>query len=46
MQWIAFLVAASLFLGLRQRMQGGSTRVTLLLVVGFALGGLYLFTLR
>jgi len=43
---IAFLVAAAMVLGLSRRVLGGSTRVTLAVVVAAALAGLYVTELR
>jgi hypothetical protein len=46
MQWIVFLVAVAMLLGLSKRVLGGSTRMSLIVVVSAALGGLFLITLR
>lgn len=46
MEWIAFLVAAALVLGLSDRVLGGSTRMTLVVVVAAGLLGLFVFKLR
>lgn len=46
MQAIGFLLVASALLGLSQRVLGGSTRMTLLVVVAGALVVLYVTTLR
>jgi hypothetical protein len=46
MELIAFLVAAALILGLSDRILGGSTRMTLVVVVAAALLGLFVVKLR
>ncbi len=46
MNVIAFLVAASMVVGLSRRVMGGSTRMTLAVVVAVALAGLYVTELR
>jgi hypothetical protein len=43
---IAFLVAASMVVGLSRRLLGGSTRMTLVVIVAAALTGLYVTELR
>jgi hypothetical protein len=40
--WIAAMVAAFMFLGLRRRTTGGSTHMTMLMVILCALGAAYL----
>lgn len=45
MEWIAVLVAAFLFLGLRDRTHGGSTHVTILVVTALTLGFVFFFRL-
>jgi len=44
--WIPFLVGAGMVLGLSRRLLGGSTRMTLLVVVVVAIVGLYVTDLR
>jgi hypothetical protein len=44
--WIVFLVAGAMVLGLSKRLLGGSTRMTLAMVVATALAGLYVTQLR
>lgn len=46
MEWIAFLVAVALVLGLSDRVLRGSTRMTLVVVVGATLLGLFVVKLR
>lgn len=46
MELIAFLVAAALVLGLSDRILGGSTRMTLVVVVAVGLVGLFVLKLR
>lgn len=46
MNCFGFMLAAAMLLGLSRRMLGGSTRMTLLVVVAVALTGLYVTTLR
>jgi len=43
---IAFLIGAAMVLGLSKRVLGGSTRMTLAVVVAAALVGLYVTELR
>jgi hypothetical protein len=46
MNWIVFLVACAMVLGLSNRVLRGSTRMTLVAVVAVALVGLYVTGLR
>jgi hypothetical protein len=46
MQWIALVVVAALILGLRDRIWGGSTHVTLLAVVVATVGAMFFFQLK
>ena len=46
MQWIAILVIAWLYLGLRDRIYGGSTHVTLLVVVSLVMVTMYFIGLK
>jgi hypothetical protein len=46
MQWMAVLVAAAMFLGLRDRTTGGSTHVTILVVTCVTLAVVFLFFLH
>jgi hypothetical protein len=44
-EWIAVMVGAAIFLGLRDRTHGGSTHVTILVVTCLTLGFVFLFRL-
>lgn len=45
MEWMAFLVAVFMFLGLRDRSHGGSTHVTILVVTCITFAVVFLFRL-
>ncbi len=44
-EWIVALIAAYMFLGLRDRTSGGSTHVTVLVVSSLVLGFVFFFRL-
>ncbi|MBO0683696.1 MAG: hypothetical protein J2P45_11105 [Candidatus Dormibacteraeota bacterium] len=45
MQWVALILAAGLYLGLRDRIWGGSTHTTLLAVVIACVAAMFFFQL-
>jgi hypothetical protein len=45
-QWVAIVVGVGMFLGLRDRTSGGSTHVTLLVVVVAVVAAMYFLQLK